>query len=427
MNLPLHHLPTISLALQCLLTGIFLSLYSISHAQIINNGPQKQLIEFGWHSPYLNQYADEPAKYDIEPFDGTTLKISEAAANGYVFRVNDWKAVDLNDKQRNLDWAKQIGDRPSQRANFLVLYGASQMDWFSEEDWDLVEDQLRYTLSVAKAAQCRGLLWDPEPYGSNPWKFAEQKQFGKRSLEDFVAIIRKRGRQFVEVVEREMPDAVILSLRELSDFQSGSPFSSSILPMRDKNAVMSEIEHGYWGLHIAFYNGMIEGMIGKSTLIDGNEEAYYYTSANEYDRVRTTLAVDALALVDSELWTKHRAHHRLGQAIATSYPAGEWLTLSFPKRLSGQANMLTPKERGLWLQHNTYHALRTADQFAWLYTESQNWFTGERVPDGFLDAVAEGKKKAINRQPLVFSIETMMETARNKAEAHYANATEGIK
>lgn len=195
------------------LLGVTTCIAQTAPNQMINAGPKKQLIEFGWYSPYLNQYANDPAKYDIDPLDGTTLKITEAAVNGFVFRVDDWQAVDPAEKQRNLDWAK---------------------------------------------------------------------------------------------------------------------------------------------------------------------------------------------------------------AIATPYPAGEWTELNFPKRLSGQGKMLTTEEKSRWLEHNTYHALRTADQYAWLYTERQNWFTGELVPEGFVDAVGRGKQKAIQLQPLGFSIEAMMETARDKAEAFYA-------
>ena len=42
--------------------------------------------------------------------------------------------------------------------NFIVLYGASQMDWFSDKDWALAEDQIRFAATLAKAANCKGIL-----------------------------------------------------------------------------------------------------------------------------------------------------------------------------------------------------------------------------------------------------------------------------
>ena len=177
-------------------------------AQMVNDGVQKKLIEFGWYSPYLNQYAADAEKYDIEPFDGVGLKLTEDACNGYVFRVADWRKVTEQAKASNLEWAKIIGSKNKSRENFLVLYGASQMDWFSEEDWLAVAEQLRFAAQIAKAAGCAGILWDPEPYGSNPWKYSEQTRQHEKTIEQYAAIIRQRGQQFVQILQIRWPTCV---------------------------------------------------------------------------------------------------------------------------------------------------------------------------------------------------------------------------
>ena len=58
------------------------------------------------------------------------------------------------------------------------------------------------------------------------------------------------------------------------------------------------------------------------TLVDGNEEAYYYTSAIEFYRIYTTLRQDALMLVPAELHDRYRQHYRIGHAVSINYLAG---------------------------------------------------------------------------------------------------------
>ena len=78
--------------------------------------------------------------------------------------------------------------------------------------------------------------------------------------------------------------------------------------------------------------------------------------------------------------------------------------------------MLTAKERAMWFEHNAYYALRTSDEYAWLYTETSNWFTGKDVPEGFAEALIRAKKKVAALMPLGFTVEDMLKKARDKAE-----------
>jgi len=308
--------------------------------------------------------------------------------------------------------------------NFIVLYGASQMDWFSDDDWALAEDQIRFAARLAKAANCKGILWDPEPYkpGKNPWKYHEQEKAGQLTIEEYYPQVRKRGAQFIKALQEEFPGIIILSLRELSDWQNGSPFSGSLLPVTSKENTIKELENAWWGLHPAFYTGMIDAIQPGTEFIDANEEAYFYTSALEYYRVRSTLMDDAKALVPPELWSKHSMFCRIGHAISADYIAGNWLGISpFPYRLSGQGLMMTSADRAKWFEHNAYYALRTADKYAWLYTEDMNWWKNDKLPEGFQEALLRAKSKVNNGQPLGFEIDQIIQAAQNKAEEEYKN------
>ena len=94
--------------------------------------------------------------YESGPFDGLTLKLSEEACNGNVFMVDNWAktAPEVKEAEKklilSLEKSKILTD------NFIVIYGASQMDWFSDKDWALAEDQIRFAARLAKSCKLQG-------------------------------------------------------------------------------------------------------------------------------------------------------------------------------------------------------------------------------------------------------------------------------
>jgi hypothetical protein len=394
------------------------------NAQIVYDLPKKKLIDFGWNSPFVREYKENLKLYESGPFDGLTLKLSQEVCNGNVFMVDDWSEINSHVKESENKMILSLEKSKILTDNFIVMYGASQMDWFSDKDWTLAEDQIRFAARLAKSANCKGVLWDPEPYkpGKNPWKYSEQEMASKYSLEEYYIQVRKRGAQFIKALQEEFPGIVIFSLRELSDWQNGSPFSGALLPVTNRENTIGELENAWWGLHPAFYAGLLDGIEPGTELIDANEEAYYYTSALEYYMIRSTLSDDARALIPPELWSKHAAFFRIGHAISADYIAGNWLGMSpFPYRLTGQGLMMNTTDRAKWFEHNAYYALRSSDRYAWLYTEDMNWWKNDKLPEGFQAALLRAKSKVNAGQPLGFDIDILIKGAQKKAEEFYKN------
>lgn len=403
---------------------IFLPAISCLNAQIVYDPPKKKLIDFGWNSPSVREYLENMKFYENGPFDGLTLKLSKEVCDGNVFMVDNWVKTTTEDKEAEKKLILSLEKSKILTDNFIVLYGASQMDWFSDKEWAMAEDQIRFAARLAKAANCKGVVWDPEPYkpGKNPWKYNEQEKAAQYSFEEYYVQVRKRGAQFVKALQEEFPGITIFSLRELSDWQNGSPFSGALLPVTSRENTIRELQNEWWGLHPAFYAGLLDAIQPGTELIDANEEAYYYTSALEFYMIRNTLADDAKAMVPPELWSKHSSFFRIGHAISANYIAGNWLGMSpFPYRLTGQGLMMTPADRAKWFEHNAYYALRTSDKYAWLYTEDMNWWTGDKVPEGFKDALLEAKKKVSAGEPLGYEIDQIIKIAQAKAEDFYKN------
>lgn len=405
------------------LTSLFTILYFFfnfySFSQISNLQTKKKLLEFGWNSPTTFELHENLKKYEIGVFDGTCIKIPKYAGAGNIFMVNDLRKLTEDSLKYELDLASQMPQSKVLTDNFVTIFGGSQMDWFSDDDWAVAEKNIRYSAKLAKALKCKGMLWDAEPYkpGKNPWKYPEQPRAGKYTYEEYYAQTRKRGAQFMNALQEEFPDLVVYSLRELSDYQHGSPFSEPLIPVQDLKYANGRLKEMWWGLHLPFTIGILDTIKGKATLVDANEEAYYYTSSQQFYETATTIKSDGLALIPPDLHQKFAAHYKIGHAISPDYTSGHWANvISFPFRLSGQAKMLTAKQQADWFEHNAYYSLRTSDEYAWLYTEEYNWWTGKNIPLGFEKALLQAKKKVNEGKPLGFKVEEMLKIARVKAE-----------
>jgi hypothetical protein len=398
---------------------LIIGIHFQSFTQITNTQTKKKLLDFSWNSPTTIELRENLKKFEIGVFDGTGIKIPNYAGAGNIFMVNDLRLKKEDSLNFEMDLATKMPQSKVLTDNFISIFGGSQMDWFSDDDWSVAEKHIRYAAKLAKALHCKGVIWDAEPYkpGKNPWKYPEQPLANKLTYEQYFAKVRLRGAQFMNALQEEFPDLVIYSLREFSDFQHGSPFSEPLIPVQDLKYTNNRLKEMWWGLHLPFTLGIMDAIKGKATLIDANEEAYYYTTSQQFYETATIIKSDGMALVPTDLQLKFAAHYKIGQAISADYTSGHWANvITFPYRLSGQGKMLTAKQQADWFEHNAYYSLRTSDEYAWLYTEQYNWWTGKNIPAGFEAALLRAKQKVNEGKPLGFKVEEMLRIARIKAE-----------
>lgn len=374
----------------------------------------RKIIEFGWDMPSPAYLRDNMRAMEKTPFDGVAIRLSEAAGGGNVFDVRKWEKTTPEAREKERKTMEEIPRSDRLTDNFVTIYGASTMDWFSDDDWKRVLENVRYCAQVARAGRCKGVVWDPEPYsGRNPWRLPEQPGHENRTFAQYYEQARKRGAQFMTALQEAFPGLTILSLRQFSDFQDGSPFSARLLPLRGKSDLEKSLSEAWWGLHVPFTVGMLEAMAPGVTLVDGNEDAYYYTSPLDYFRIYHTLRQEALAFVPAALHAKYATQYRVGHAVSIDYCAGNWAeALNFPDYLKKQALDLTPEERARWFEHNLYYALTTSEGYVWVYGEDMNWWTGEKIPPGIEEAIRSARRKYEAGQPLGFSVEEKLAQIR---------------
>ena len=381
----------------------------------------KKIIEISWSSPTPSYFRDHIKQMEKAPVNGLGLKLPDSVGGGNVFRIDLWKETKEKDRQEQLDILASLPKSKVLTDNFVTIHGESTMDWFNDSDWKVVEENLRFCAKAAKISGFKGVFWDAEPYGKvNPWNYSALPEKGKHAFSEYAKQVRKRGGQFVRTLQSEFPGVVILSMRQLSDFQDGSPFSAHLLPLRgehlDPKYIDNELSFSYWGLHVAFTDGMLDALDTASTFVDANEDAYFYTSELEFFKAYHTLKVEAQALVSPENRNKFGVQYEVGHAISTDYTAGGWAGKlnAFPRWLDSQATVLTPEQRAQWLEHNVYYTLATSDRYCWLYSESINWWEQKNIPPGFEEAIRSARSKYEEGKPLGFKIEAMMESARER-------------
>ena len=376
---------------------------------------RKKLIDFGWNSPTPTYLRDYFAQIEKSGFDGVGIKLPDEAGAGFVFDIK--KNAKINPEARAAQ-AKILNALPrSQKLthNFLIVHGTSTLDWFSDKDWAVAEEHLRWCARTAKVAKLAGIFWDAEPYNGFPhWSYSSQPQKAKYSFLDYYQQIRKRGAQFIKAVQEEFPGLTIFSLRQLSDFQDGSPFSAHLLPSKDPVALQKGLSEAWWGLHAAFTNGIFDTIVPGVTFVDGNEDAYYYTSALDFERIVRVLKGDALALVAPENRPRYARQYQISHAVSVDYTVGNWAEAieAFPDYLRKQGKALTPEQRAQWFEHNLYHALRTADEYVWVYSEDMSWWENRKIPPGYTDALSTARRKVETNAPLGFDIETTLRSVR---------------
>ncbi len=380
----------------------------------------KKIIEFGWDVPSPACLRDNIRAMERRPFDGVMIRLSEDAGQGKIFDVKAWDKVGDTARKRELETLAAVPQGGRFTDNFIVLYAASSMDWFSDADWKKVTENVRFCARAAKAGGCRGVVWDPEPYGGiNPWVHAKQQRAGEKTFPQYEEIVRRRGAQFVRAFAREFPEGKLLSLRWLSDFGDGSPWSGRILNEPDLVKREAMIPDMYYGLHRAFLNGVLDAAPKSLVITDGDEDAYYFTSAKEFYKSYWLIKNKAQELVAPENRAKYRAQVQVSQALYVDYvfakleSLGDW----FPKYLVQQAHELTPEQRAKWFEHNVYYALATADEYVWCYSEKMNWWKGEAIPPGLEEAIRSARQKYEAGLPLGFEIENDLALARAHAKA----------
>ena len=203
----------------------------------------------------------------------------------------------------------------------------------------------------------------------------------------------------MEALQEEYPDLVFLTsyMVERAGFAEARNEPD---PVKRREIMQKTFEDEC--LWPAFVNGMMDGVKGKTIIVDGNEDAYYYDSPEKYTNGVQILKEGVKNYFDSASWPKYQQHVQAGHAVWLGY----WCNL-LPMRLLSSA--MTADEHAKVIEHHIYYALKTSDQYVWTWSELMNWWEGRRVPPYLEDAIRSAKRKIAAGEPLGFDIGPIIE------------------
>jgi hypothetical protein len=313
---------------------------------------------------------------------------------GSIFKLEGVTAdVFVNDPEHRYDEAAFTSNYPTlkeikgsgYKENFLLVY--SQMSegwsWLSDMDWNYAEAKLSGFAKAAKEGGLRGLMFDPEPYGFSPWRY-DQDYYQGKTLGEVSQVVRERGKRFMEIIQTELSDAKILSL-----------------------LLMHPIVQGWenYTLFKPFFEGMLEAALPTVQFIDGNEMSYYFLNAEDFDNGILEIR-ELYSAIDPSLSDKYQAQVKVANAVFVDGLLNLWRS----PRFIGYY-FANDAERLSFIQHNTYHALRTADEYVWIYNENINYYNNQ-IPEGLVDNLKAGLDKLNSGQPLDISVTEIVSAAR---------------
>jgi len=349
----------------------------------------KKLIKFGWDTPTPDDVLANIATMEQQPFDGIAINAHVGAT---IFTRSPYP--DDAFAQDRADLAAIPFTRFTD--NFLVLSaGTAEQDWAfaNDSDWAAAEANLRNYAATAAAGGLHGFIIDPEPYGFSAWWYNRDRYLGLEfeQAQDFV---RERGIRFMSIIQEYIPDARLLLLYGPS--RARAEIEARGFGLRDSP----------WALYGAFMEGLILGANDTSRVIDGNENAYYYTNAQQFVDSRAYI-LDSIHFVAEDPTLRERFDPvvEIGQAVYVDAV----LNLRDNSNHIGY-HLASDEERVQLLEHNIYYALLNSDEYVWMWSEALNWWEGE-VPPAVEAAVVNARDKVAAGAPLGFEVDSFVQAA----------------
>jgi hypothetical protein len=360
----------------------------------------KKLIEYGWNAPTPDFVRKHIKEMEQRPFDGVMLKLN---AGKEVFHKTPYPETAFAQDRRDLAATKST----KLTDNFVVMWSGmdKEWDWFNNDDWNAAAKNITNFAKTAKIGRLKGIAFDSEAYTTSPWQYRQQPQQQLKTFSEYQKQVRKRGAQFMQAIQVAQPNPHILTFGLLSWLKDlmATGIDSAELDQKLAN-------HNY-GLWPAFINGMLDVARPGTVIIDGHEWAYYFYGAKSFDRTHDFIFKDARKFVEPVNYRKYDQQVKVGQAVFL-----DLLIKLVPKHLKTSPfaetlpHFLSPANGIRLLEHNTYHSLRTADRYAWLYSEHVDWWKNN-IPQGVESAILRAKTKIKTRQSLGFDLDPAVKQA----------------
>ena len=258
------------------------------------------------------------------------------------------------------------------RKNFLHLLPSNYlgpMNWFDDGWWSDITFNAQQMAHFAAESGVSGFLIDPDQYVDKLFNFNQLKAnapqlYGDKSWQDMRAIVRQRGREFIQAINVEMDEPVIFLERGYHSIVPQSSFDPA------------NMQNVHFGLLGAFIDGMLEGSSDETVIVDGSSNGWTHSSRSQFEEAREWVLYDPIELGFTEVPEEYQEKMRLGFGM---YLDAEGVV---------DPNLLPPGNDGKWdpnnpennwttpadLQNALELALEIGDGYVWFWNERPNFF-----------------------------------------------------
>ncbi|NCO41114.1 MAG: hypothetical protein COY42_15130 [Armatimonadetes bacterium CG_4_10_14_0_8_um_filter_66_14] len=336
-------------------------------------GSEKKLIEWGWDEPTPAYLRANAQRMDGYGFDGVIFHadpVHEGKAANFAWEC--WSAK----RFAYADFAQNLADLRAAQATFTRMTDnflrfnvcPGDVDWFDDAAFAGVVNNARLAGRVAHEGGCKGLMFDIEMYGKPLFTYDKQAHKEAKSFAEYEAQVRRRGRELMRAFNQWYPDITVLLTYGYGITGVGGDRSKA-----------------QYGLLKNLFDGMFEAARKGATLVDAYEGAYSFRTRKEFVAARKTVLGGLISRVGAP--DAYRKHVRLGFGVwmDNRYGAKAWNTDDFEK------NYFTPAE----FEYSLFCGLSVCDKYVWVYTEHPKWWTNEKLPAEYLNAIRHARNPRV--------------------------------
>jgi len=350
-----------------LLAGLMLARASAEEAVKIS--PDKKLIEWGWDEPSPAFMRANAARMDGYGFDGVIFHAEPTHAGQVAnFAWTCWSST----RFEYADFAQNLADLQAANAqckhlqeNFLRFNVCpGDVDWFDDAAFAAVTNNAELAGRVAKEGGCRGLMFDIEMYNKPLFSYGEQAHKDTKSFAEYEEQVRRRGRELMQAFNRHYPDITVLLT-----------YGYGI------TGVGGDRSQAHYGLLKNLLDGMLDAAADDTVIVDAYEGAYSFRTHEQFVQARKSIKQGMLRFTGNP--RQYARHMRVGFGVwmDNRYGAKDWFPDDFER------NFFLPDE----FEYSLFCGLRVTDRYVWVYSEHLKWWTNEKLPPAYQEALRRAK------------------------------------
>jgi ubiquinone/menaquinone biosynthesis C-methylase UbiE len=335
----------------------------------------KRVIEWGWDEPDTKYMRENLERMEQLPFDGLVFHVTSAQGGNFVWEMWGDRLFHREEFNQAVNDLQATPFRLLSDRFLRVNVTPGSVDWFDDSAWSTVLNNFRVAAQVAREGNAKGFMFDVEQYNSPLFDYRRQKWHGDRSFAEYQDQVRRRGQQWIQGVNRVFPDITILLT-----------FGYSIAQPKGNEQDRSQ---SLYGLLADFLDGVLDACSDRTTIVDAWESSYPYKRAEQFTRAYDTIRNQSANWSANPTRYRHQVRAGFGIWMDYDWRNAGWDVENFSR------NHFTPAE----LETAVRAAIESSDNYVWIYTEQPRWWTRERLPEAYIEAIRGAKKRSSESAP----------------------------